>query len=491
MFRLRQTRESRVSGFVGIVHLGNAPVDRDLIHQLTDFQAFRGPDAQQVWVNGGTAFGHTLLRSTQESQNEHQPLTLDGATWIVADARVDARPDLIAKLRALGQEDLAADTPDVELILRSYHAWGEDCVGHLIGDFAFGIWDGPRKRLFCARDQMGVKTFLYYAHLGSLIVFANTLDCIRLHPRRSRDRLNDQAIADFLLFESNQDSATTSFADIQRLPPAHRAAWSQEGFCLTRYWILPVEDPLLLKHADDYFNRFKELLHQVVGDRLRTYPVGIFLSGGLDSTTLLAEATNFRKQSQNNSDLLAITKVDGAIPDEADYAKSVANQLQVPVHFVNWGDETVNPWWEQTPWHTQEPNSSPWNAVAYGNYWRQIEPYSRVFLYGEGPDNALRFEWRLYAGYLMRHRRYLRLFQDSCSTLLSQRRLPFWGHISDGVTQIISTRSSRPLCIPCLAESGSRKALRSAQPVAEFMAGSTDSGAHAASFSTRILCFVL
>ena len=116
---------------------------------------------------------------------------------------------------------------DVELILRAYHAWGENCVEHLLGDFAFGIWDSARQHLFCARDHMGVKPF-YYAHIGQLVVFSNTLDCVRLHPAVS-DKLNDLAIADFLILEVNQDPATTSFADIQRLAPAHRATWSNAG----------------------------------------------------------------------------------------------------------------------------------------------------------------------------------------------------------------------------------------------------------------------
>ena len=105
------------------------------------------------------------------------------------------------------------------MILRAYCVWGEDCVAHLLGDFTFAMWDGPKRRLFCARDHLGVKP-LFYAQIGQTVVISNTLDCVRLHPAVSRD-LNDSAIADFLFFGANQQSDTTSFRDIRRLPSAH------------------------------------------------------------------------------------------------------------------------------------------------------------------------------------------------------------------------------------------------------------------------------
>ncbi len=435
-----------MSGFVGILRVDGVPVEPGTLQGLTNFQAIRGPDAQQVWLDGCVGFGHTLLKTTEESHRERQPLSLDGNAWIVADARVDGRRELIVQLRAHGHEDLAADAPDAELLLRAYHVWGEDCVQHLLGDFAFGIWDRPQRRLFCARDHLGVKPF-YYAHIGSLVLFSNTLDCIRQHPAVS-NTLNDRAIADFLLFEMNQDSATTSFADIQRLPPAHCAVWSLEGLRIRRYWTMPIEEPLLYQRSQDYFDQFKELLQEAVGDRVRTNRVGIFLSGGLDSSTLLAGANDLRKQSRDAFELVAVTKVDPEFADDGTYAKLVAKHLQIPVHFLNWGEEAVNPNWERTPFHTQEPDSSPWTAEAYHCSWRQIQSHSRVFFYGEGPDNALRFEWRPYASYLIHNRRYGRLLRDACSTLMAQPRPPYWGRISNALIQFGSNESFEPTAFP-------------------------------------------
>jgi len=200
-----------MSGIVGFVNQAGQPADRELLKRLTGFLAFRGPDDQGGWAEAHVGLGHTLLRTTFESEGERQPCSLDGQVWITADARLDARADLIKHLAARGCPNLK-NSPDVELILHAYQVWGEDCLSHLLGDFAFAIWDGPRRRLFGARDQLGVKPF-YYADTGRTLVFSNTLNCIRQHPEVS-DRLNDLAIADFLLFASNQDPTTTSFAPV-------------------------------------------------------------------------------------------------------------------------------------------------------------------------------------------------------------------------------------------------------------------------------------
>jgi len=435
-----------VSGFAGILHLDQAPVERRLLQRLTDFQAFRGPDAQQIWLDGFIGFGHTLFRTTDESQHEQQPFSLDGKTWIVADARVDARRDLIAKLQAHGHENLAADATDVELILRSYQVWGEDCVLHLLGDFAFAIWDGPQQRLFCARDHMGVKPF-FYAHLGSLVVFSNTLDCVRQHPSVS-NKLNDLAIADYLLFEMNEDQATTSFADIQRLAPAHRATWSRGGLLMSRYWTMPIDEPIFYKRPEEYVERFKELVREAVGDRLRTNRVGIFMSGGLDSTTLAATACDVLRSRHGSPDVLAMNMTDADLPDDRYCAGLVAQHLGIQIQYYDPDAGSVDPDWERTPRLTSEPAPALWALPAQQKYWRQVESCGRVFLFEEGPDNALQFDWRPYIAYLVRRRRYGRLVRDLSATLVSQRRPPFWTRITYGMKKWWIGEKGRPSSFP-------------------------------------------
>lgn len=197
-----------MSGIVGIINLEHAPVDRRLLKRMTDFMAFRGPDAQEVWSNGCAGFGHTMLRTTEEAATEYQPFSFDGNIWITADARIDGRQDLVRRLQSHGR-NASLSAPDVELILHSYLIWGEDCVTHLLGDFAFAIWDERQRQLFCARDHFGIKPF-FYAHLADQLIFGNTLDCIKMHTAVS-EALNELAIADFLLFDANQDLATTVF----------------------------------------------------------------------------------------------------------------------------------------------------------------------------------------------------------------------------------------------------------------------------------------
>src|SRR5579872_5537634 len=107
---------------------------------MNDSLSFRGPDAHNIWTAGPVGFGHTLLAATEEAFREKQPCSLDGQVWITADARVDARPELIRQLGNHGRQSLSRAT-DTELILHSYHVWREDCVDHLLGDFAFSIWD--------------------------------------------------------------------------------------------------------------------------------------------------------------------------------------------------------------------------------------------------------------------------------------------------------------------------------------------------------------
>lgn len=419
-----------MSGIVGIVSLDRAPVDSRLLTRMTEFLAFRGPDSQRISLDGAVGFGHALLKTTDESEDERQPLTLDGEVWIVADARIDARQDLIANLKSLGQE-VATNAPDVELILRSYSVWRERCVEHLLGDFAFGIWDGPRQRLFCARDQMGVKPF-YYASLAHCVIFSNALDCVRLHPSVS-DRLNDRAIADFLLFNLNQDKATTTFADIQRLPPAHFANWSRNGLRIERYWTLPIDEPIYYRRHEDYVDCFKELLRTAVGDRVRTDRVGVLMSGGLDSTTIAATAHDLLSGRSGDSGVCAFTTSYRGYEKEGEYASLTASSLGIPIRFQGLDPERMDPDWYSKPFHTPEPVPYPTNLAAEMSDFHEMASYSRVALYGEGPDNALNYEWRSYIGYLVRHKRWKRLVNDLCSQAVLHRRVPFLSGIIDAI----------------------------------------------------------
>ncbi len=433
-----------MSGIVGIVHFAGAPVDRHLLGRMTSFMALRGPDAQEIWVDSTVGLGRALLRTTDEADHERQPFTLDGQVWIVADARVDARSELISQLHAHGHGDLRSysEATDVELILRAYQTWNEDCVNHLLGDFAFAIWDGPRQRLFCGRDHLGVKPF-FYARVGETLIFSSSLDCIRQHPGVS-DRLNDMAIADFLLFDRNQNPAATSFADIQRLPPAHVATWAADGMQLRRYWRFPIDEPVYFRKDDDYVDRFTELLEQAVDDRLRTKKIGVFMSGGLDSPAMTATACRILRNRSADFEVRAFTTViDGADCDERYYAGSAARYLGIPIHFRDLTGRTFDPDWEDSGVHTPEPVSSPMNLLSDRREYRAMAEHSRVWFYGEGPDNALRHEWRVHFSSLIRRRQASRLAKDAWESVIRSRQVPFVARLALRLRRLCTGKSER------------------------------------------------
>lgn len=408
-----------MSGIVGIVNLDGAPVDRLLLKQMTDHLAYRGPDAQSMRIQGSVGFGHTMLRTTWESADEQQPLSLDGQVWITADARVDDRENLVERLAANGQEVTSAAS-DAELILRAYNAWGEHCVEHLLGDFAFAIWDGHLRRVFCARDHLGIRLF-YYFHSGKTLVFSNSLNCVRQHPDVS-GKLNDLSIADFLLFDLNQDKATTTFADIQRIPPAHSLAVSKDQRVLRGYWSMPIDEPVYYKRNVDYIDRFKELLTLAVRDRSRISWIGLLMSGGLDSPSLAVAACHF---SDRRPAVTAFTYVfDHLIPDqERYYAGLIADRLGIPIHYRVCDDKVIDPEWNSRPLKTPEPAAAVLSRAHDLDTYRTLARHGRVFFYGEGPDNALMYEWQPYLHYLARGRRWGRLARDICHHVIAHRRV--------------------------------------------------------------------
>ncbi|NCF29134.1 MAG: asparagine synthetase B [Gammaproteobacteria bacterium] len=376
-----------MSGIAGLLNLDGGPIDGRLLSRLTRFMAFRGPDAQETWDGGRIGLGHAMLRTTRESRHEQQPCSLDGRVWIVADARVDGRGQLYEKLRSAGH-DCRQGANDAELILYAYRAWGDECVRHLLGDFAFAIWDAPRERLFCARDHFGVKPF-FYAHAGDCLVFSNTLNCVREHPGIS-DEPSDRAIADFLLYGINQDEATTAFAHIRRLPPAHRLIWSDGELQVHRYWVLPVDGHLRYRRAEDYVEHFTELLNTAVADRLRSDRIGVLMSGGLDSTSVAATARSLLSEQYEEFDLRAYACVyDRLFVDgERHFSGLAADSLGIPIQYLAVDDYGLFERWRTGELQLPEPADEPLAAI-YLDQAKHIASHCRVALTGWDGDALL------------------------------------------------------------------------------------------------------
>ena len=405
-----------MSGFVCIMQGDNAPVDRALLHSLTDFLSFRGPDACGIWSDGPIGMGHALLRTTYESKGERQPANMHERYWIVADARLDAREELLDELRR-AERNVSSDAPECDLILHAYAAWGTTCVDRLRGDFSFALWDASRKRLFCARDQFGIKPF-YYASIGPLLILSNTLGCIREHPLVS-GRLNDLAIGDFLLFDMIREPGATSFADVHRVPPAHTLVSERGSITVRRYWTLPVGDPLGHHRPSDCIDEFRELLDRAVTDRLRADKVGVLMSGGLDSSTVAASS----HRTLGTDGLCAYTEVfEDLIPhEERRYAGLVAEALNIPIEFQV--SDEMGLW--QYRGHQDrgwpEPVHTPGSDGGLRQL-RQIAARNRVALTGFGADPAFSCLLSAHFSKLLKNLQILRVLADALQYLAAQGR---------------------------------------------------------------------
>jgi len=319
-----------MSGVAALLARGGAPADGALLESMAAAQRFRGPDGGGVWRQGSIGLAHTLHRTTVEAARESSPASLGGRLFIAADARLDARDELCARLRDHGG-DVAPDLPDPELILHAYEAWGEGCLPHLLGDFSFALWDGPRRRLVCAVDPLGVKPF-YYADRAGLFAGSNTLACVRLHPA-VRDELNEVAVADFLLVGCYERRDITIFADVARIPPGHLLVVDEDGARLRRYFDWPEPAEVRWSRPADCVEAFEELLTRAVRDRLRTPKVAILMSGGLDSPLVARTAQRELVARFPSPELAAYCCVyDRLIPDdERRYAELAARSLSIPI----------------------------------------------------------------------------------------------------------------------------------------------------------------
>jgi asparagine synthase (glutamine-hydrolysing) len=399
-----------LSGIVGIYHRNGAPMERALLQSLVNFLAYRGPDSHNSWMDGSIGLGHAMLRTTRESLGESQPACIERRFWIVADARLDSREELTGELKRSGRV-VRPSAPDSELILHAYAAWGTPCVEHLRGDFSFAVWDARNKQLFCARDHFGIKPF-YYSQKGELFLLSNTLNCIRMHPEVSGE-LNESTIGDFLLFGVNCDNATTSFRDVQRLPPAHSLCISPEGLKIRRYWAPPTDGRIRYAKPEEYVENFRVLLQAAVEDRLRIDRVGILLSGGLDSSSVAAVAKEASAKQAQTTDICCFTHVfESLIPDrEGGYAREMGEFLRVPVKFMAADQTQLFEGWEDPEFNLPEPVDDPlFGAVL--NSFRSISTDCRVLFSGEGCDNLMDFQMWPYVNDLRRRGEWRRLLTD-------------------------------------------------------------------------------
>ncbi len=322
-----------MSGLAGMYNLNGDPVDAALVARMSHRVAHRGPDALRCWVNGPVGIGHALLQTTPESVLERQPWLDESATLCLAlDGRIDNREDLIQHF-ATSDVPLRNET-DAELVLRAYQQWGEQCLEHLVGDFALVVWDGQRRQLFCARDILGLKPF-YYCRLGTSFYWASEIpplfECAGI-PRRPHDAM----VAEFLsgIVVTNRD---TLYEGIHRLEPAHSLIVRPEGIVTHRYWTIDSSRRIHYSCDDDYAQHFLQIFDQAVRCRLRSHrPIGLGLSGGLDSSAVVSMVQQYARSNVYESNRFqTFSLVFPALPcDERPYIDDVVNQGTFPPHYV-------------------------------------------------------------------------------------------------------------------------------------------------------------
>lgn len=273
------SRPDPVVAFFGIFQTGLDPIEPAVLAPVKQFidSYLAAPSA--LWQEGPVALGQSL-----------PPLTIPaGGLAITGMTRLDNRNELASLLR-ISAHELAA-LPDEALVLKAYEKWGDHCPERLLGDFAFAIWDAPNRQLFCARDHMGIKPF-YFAFDQKQFIFASDPQAVAAHPEVP-NTVSHLAVARYLGEGDLHDERLTFQQAVHKLPTATALTVDASGLHECRYWSPEDATAIRLPSEQDYIEQLRELLVMAVADRLPTAgPVGAHLSGGIDSSGIVAIAAD-------------------------------------------------------------------------------------------------------------------------------------------------------------------------------------------------------
>jgi asparagine synthase (glutamine-hydrolysing) len=411
-----------MSGFGGIVEADGGMLDPRLLERMAERLSFRGPDATQTWTRRGAGFCFTLLRTGPSPQSPSQPCSVDGQLWLLGEVRLDGREDLRRKLERHGEE-VAPDATDEELVLRAWRQWTEKSFEILAGDFSFVLWDAESKHLWCARDLLGARPF-FYAFASGQFVFSNTLEAVRLSPTVSTN-LDFPFIGDFLLQSWCPDPERTAFRDIRRLPAGHALHFENGEIKIRRYASLPIEEPLLLKRREEYIEQFRFHFEQAVRDRLPRGPAGIFMSGGLDSTSVAALANQVQADRGIHDSIRAYTVDYSPLFDdeEGSLASQAARHMGIPIDILRAASCVPFSKPDGLSNETPEPCAEPFFSLHVAHH-EQVAERARVALSGDGGDDILTGRGWPHLVYLLRRGQIGTVAKAFGGYALQHRRLP-------------------------------------------------------------------
>jgi asparagine synthase (glutamine-hydrolysing) len=273
-------------GICGVVSLrppgpGGHVIEPPAVVRMRDAMTHRGPDDEGLFLADGVAFGHRRL-SIIDLAGSRQPMSNpDESVWLTYNGEVYNFQDLRAELEGHG---VAFRTKgDTEVILRAYEVWGDAAVERLRGMFAFAIWDGPRRRLLLARDPLGIKPLYYTRTSDGLVLFASEIRALLTWPG-VRVEVEADAVWDYL-GQRYVPGPRTIFKGIRKLPPGHLAIVERGELTVRRYWDVPLDGETWSEAG--CVAAFRDLVTDSVRRELVSdVPLGVFLSGGLDSTTV-------------------------------------------------------------------------------------------------------------------------------------------------------------------------------------------------------------
>src|SRR6516225_4153855 len=360
--------------------------DRGLLERMRDLIAHRGPDGAGLYVSPGVGLGHRRLSIVDLAQGQQPMYSHDRRFVIVYNGEVFNHPALKAELEAGGVRYRTHS--DTETVLHLYERYGEGAVERMRGMFALAIWDSLERRLFLARDRYGVKP-LYYAHRpDGTLIFGSEIKAL-LPALGGGLSLNHDALPDFLANHAPSGDATL-FAGIMRLPPGHTLTWQDGRISIRQYWDVRFADALDAPAAgstaeralvDEYRERFTEAV------RLRLMsdvPLGMFLSGGIDSAAITAAMATLVKEPIRTFSVAFAERE----ANELQYARLVATAYRTEHR-----ETIVSPaeFFAELPrlvWHEDEPIAHP-SSVALYFVSRLAARHVKVVLTGEGSDETL------------------------------------------------------------------------------------------------------
>ena len=263
----------------------NRAIDAKALVRMRDSLTHRGPDDAGAFIDGAVGLGHRRL-SIVDLAGGHQPMpNEDRKVWITYNGEVYNHRDLRQRLEERGH--IYQTASDTETIIHLYEEHGRRAIEQLRGMFAFAIWDRPRRRLVLARDRLGIKPLYYTLSDDGVICFASEIKAL-IEARAVRAELNYDALADYAAnrYTSGED---TLFRGVKRLLPGHILVWTEGRVQIERYWDVSFAKPSEPLTDDQYVDQFSELFSESVRLRLMAdVPLGMFLSGGIDSSAIVA-----------------------------------------------------------------------------------------------------------------------------------------------------------------------------------------------------------